>query len=65
MTASLRTLIEAKAARIHQLAAADASAGADRLGFETAELQAMIAEAAREERLAGPQPERTACFEEA
>lgn len=51
MSAELRMLIEAKAARIHQLAGSTGEAAVERLSLETAELQAMIAEAAREERL--------------
>lgn len=63
MSAELRNLIEAKAARIHWLSGAQTDAGVARLSQETAELQAMIAEAAREERierLADPLPSRFA-----
>jgi hypothetical protein len=48
----LRVLIGAKAARIHRLATANEGMPVDRLSMETAELQAMIAEAVREQRLA-------------
>lgn len=51
MSEDLKILIEAQAARVHRLAAADGGAGINRLSWETAELQAMIAEAARAERL--------------
>lgn len=51
MGAELRMLIEAKAARIHQIAAVQKAVGIDRLTMEAAELQALIAEAAHEERL--------------
>jgi hypothetical protein len=51
MSVELKILIGAKAARVHRLATAEELAGIDRLSLETAELQAMIAEAIREERL--------------
>jgi len=49
VSAELRMLIKAKAARIHRLAELEEDGIFSRLSFETAELQAMIAEAIREE----------------